>query len=140
MIDDLSTIVASIRGASAASDRDAIAGIVSDIGAEPPPQWVADFIRDLARGNSTPHLLRVPTDDGGLMEVLLDIDELIVSLGIDDCGEMFQWAIPSLGVTAFIGRETPSGYYHAAILPSDADVMRWFRAEYTRDREQNGRP
>ena len=138
MIDDLFTIVASIRGAPAPSDRDSIANILRENGAESPPQWVATFIRDIAHENDTPHLLRVPTEDGGLIEVLLDIDKSVHPLGIDDCGEMFQWPIPSLGVTVFICRETPSGYYHAAILRSDANVMAWFRAEYIRDREIKG--
>jgi len=85
------------------------------------------WFRALGDGKVYDELFFLPTGypegASGLVNILLDINQDIVSLNIEDEGESFSWRIPASGLRAFIIREAdiPDGYY-GAIRPLDENA------------------
>jgi hypothetical protein len=104
------------------------------------PTFLLAWFQVLADGKACDEVFFVPTGypegGSGLVNVLADINEHVVSLDIEDQGEWFSWRIPAFGLRAFIIRETNirDGYL-GAIRPLDEDSNGWLLAEYQRLRQ-----
>ena len=135
LVDSLCDIVAAIRGNPLPSDRAKITEALAGDGlSESPPQWMEHFVGAIAQGQVTEKLIAIPAGypngENGLINSLLDVNEHVVPLGIDDCGECVEWRIPRLNVIVFWSRESSGDLYDAAIRPSNTDLNRWLRVQW----------
>ena len=134
MIDSLGAIVAGIRGYALKTDARRIADAVAGDELLTPPDWMQQFVADIANGRSSDCLLRIPMGyprgENGLINVLLEVDATVCPLGIEDSGEQLFWALPHNNVQVFIGRETAGNYFLAAVRPADTDLNSWLHNEY----------
>ena len=136
MIDSLCTIVSGIRGSTLETDLAGITKAVAGDDLLSPPDWMHEFVADIANARYTESLLQIPTgyprSENGLINSLLEIDSSVCPLGIDDCGEQLQWTLPYNNVTVFVGRETSGDFNYAAIRPADSDLNSWLLDQFGR--------
>lgn len=101
---------------------------------ESPPNWMMAWFSRVARGEVSPRLFQVPvgypTGESGLANILADIEETIVPLGIADDGESFVWIIPRAGLKVLTIRETAGEWYYGAMRPIGSDVNKWLLEQY----------
>ena len=138
IVDSLCRIVHAIRGQARTADRQAIADALDGNGILDAPVWMQEFVARIASSEYTEHLVRLPIGypdgENGLMNTLLEIEETVVPLGIDDCGESITWHIPALNVLVYIGRETSGDFHNAAIRPVTETLNEWLTTQYNLDR------
>lgn len=144
IVDSLCEIVHAIRGQTRTTDRQAIVDALNGDGILDAPVWMQEFVGRIASSEYTERLLKIPPGypdgENGLMNTLLEIDETVMPLGIDDCGESMVWHIPALNVLVYIGRETSGDFHNAAIRPRTEALNEWLSTQYSLDRCQSEQP
>jgi hypothetical protein len=94
--------------------RDRLEAIVESHGLDgpAPPGWMVELFNDIcARRTGRPRQSvpdGYPLGENGLANVLADIEEELLPLGVDDHGEGVTWPIPGCGVRVVVIRESTS--------------------------------
>jgi hypothetical protein len=121
----LALLLEQVRGEPLAEETCALLEIiVTDHGLEGDhaPQWMFDFLNAIReRRVGRPRFsipVGYPLGEEGLANVFADIEQELMSLGIDDYGEGMVWPIHRLGLRVVIIREwSEQNHYGVAIEP-----------------------
>ncbi len=108
---------------------------VHGLDGESAPPWMVAWFNHIATGQPRPTLFEVPIGyprgDCGLVNLLMDIEETVGSLGFIEEGESFKWTIPAAHLTVLSIRETgASDVYYGAMRPIESDTNSWLRDQY----------